>query len=159
MPLWLRSLYTTLLLPGTVAGLLPWLIARGSWRWPVSLGLFRWTFVVPLGAGLLLLFSTIWDFGTRGRGTLAPWDAPRELVQQNLYQWVRNPMYLGVLGCILGQAVLWESAGGLVYLVVIAVVFHVRVVTYEEPALSRQFGDQFARYLKSVPRWVPRRPG
>jgi protein-S-isoprenylcysteine O-methyltransferase Ste14 len=40
-----------------------------------------------------------------------------------------------------------------------ALVFHLRVVTFEEPALTRQFGEQFAAYLRQVPRWIPRRPG
>lgn len=158
MPLWFRSLVNTLLLPGTVAGVLPYLIGRGGPRLPVPLGNFRWVSLLFLGSGLVLLFLTIWDFGAKGRGTLAPWDAPKELVQQNLYQWVRNPMYLGVLSCILGQAVLWESRDDLIYLGVMALVFHVRVVAFEEPALRAQFGEQFARYLQSVPRWIPRRP-
>lgn len=158
MPLWLRSTFNTLLLPGSVAGLVPYLIARGSWRLPLPLEPLRWLSVVPFGLGLLLLLLTIWDFGASGRGTLAPWDAPRELVHQRLYQWVRNPMYLGVLACILGQALLWESGGDLIYLVVIALVFHLRVVRFEEPALARQFGDQYRRYIRIVPRWLPRRP-
>lgn len=158
MPLWIRSLFTTLLFPGTVAGVVPWLIARGSWTLTLPLGPLRWLAIVPLGLGLFLLFSTIWDFGSKGRGTLAPWDAPRELVSQNLYQWVRNPMYLGVLSCILGQAILWQSAGCLVYLGILALVFHLRVLHFEEPVLRRQFGEQYQAYLRSVPRWIPRQP-
>ena len=38
------------------------------------------------------------------------------------------------------------------------VVFHLRVITHEEPALRRQFGPAYEAYLCRVPRWLPRRP-
>jgi protein-S-isoprenylcysteine O-methyltransferase Ste14 len=31
-------------------------------------------------------------------------------------------------------------------------------VTYEEPHLTRRFGDSYEQYRRSVPRWLPRRP-
>jgi protein-S-isoprenylcysteine O-methyltransferase Ste14 len=157
-PLWLRSVVNTILLPGVVAGLVPYLLAGGSWHWPVFLGAARWLGVPVLAIGLAVLLQTIWDFARQGEGTLAPWDAPRQLVHARLYGWTRNPMYLGVLGCIFGQGLLLRSAGILLYGVFMAVVFHVRVVRFEEPVLMRQFGDSYARYLSDVPRWIPRRP-
>ncbi len=158
MPLWLRSALTTLLFPGMVAGVFPALIARGTWGLPLPLGPTRWLGVIPLTAGLVILALTIVDFATLGRGTLAPWDAPRHLVHQRLYAWARNPMYLGVLACILGQA-LWQASGGVaIYLALIATAFHIRVVVFEEPALRQQFGPAFDAYIAAVPRWVPRRP-
>ncbi len=158
MPLWIRSLVNTILLPGTVAGLVPYLIARGSWLLPLPLGSLRWLSIFALAGGLYLLFQTIWDFGAKGRGTLAPWDAPTELVSQSLYGWVRNPMYLGVLGCILAQALFWQSGGVALYGCFMALVFHVRVVVFEEPTLTRLFGAQYNTYRQTVPRWIPRRP-
>ncbi|MBK7977291.1 MAG: isoprenylcysteine carboxylmethyltransferase family protein [Deltaproteobacteria bacterium] len=157
-PLWLRSLATTLLFPGLVGGLVPALLGGGGACWPVALGPLRWLGVLPLALGIALLALTIHDFATIGGGTLAPWDAPRALVRLRLYGWVRNPMYLGVLGCIAGQALLWRSASVASYLVFLALVFHVRVVGFEEPELRRRFGEPYARYRASVPRWLPRRP-
>ena len=36
--------------------------------------------------------------------------------------------------------------------------FHCFVVLYEEPALTRRFGDAYRAYRDAVPRWIPRRP-
>jgi protein-S-isoprenylcysteine O-methyltransferase Ste14 len=33
------------------------------------------------------------------------------------------------------------------------------VIGYEEPALGRRFGETFAEYRRTVPRWIPRPPG
>jgi protein-S-isoprenylcysteine O-methyltransferase Ste14 len=47
---------------------------------------------------------------------------------------------------------LLEYAGGM------AVVFHLFVIGYEEPALGRRFGPAYADYRRTVPRWIPRPP-
>ena len=36
--------------------------------------------------------------------------------------------------------------------------FHLFVVLYEEPTLEAKFGEAYARYRQTVPRWLPRRP-
>jgi protein-S-isoprenylcysteine O-methyltransferase Ste14 len=158
MPLWLRAILVTLLFPGMVAGVFPVWIARGAYQLPLELGAARWLGLIPLAAGVVILLLTIWDFFAIGRGTLAPWDAPEALVHDRLYRWVRNPMYLGVLATILGQALLRSAGGVLIYLALIAVAFHIRVIAFEEPALGRQLGVQYTRYLQQVPRWLPRPP-
>jgi protein-S-isoprenylcysteine O-methyltransferase Ste14 len=112
--------------------------------------------VAPLVAGLLVLGWTILDFATAGGGTLAPWDPPRQLVTHRLYQVVRNPMYLGVLATIGGLGLIRESTAVLWYTLAMAMVFHLRVVGWEEPALGRQFGEPYQAYLANTPRWIPR---
>lgn len=158
MPLWVRATAMALLLPGVVAGLVPYSIAHGGWSLPFAAPLAAWLGALILLLGVAVLIVTIVAFATSGGGTLAPWDAPTSLVRGGLYQWVRNPMYLGVLATICGEGLAWSSVGVLTYAVLIAVVFHARVVLFEEPALRRQFGEPFEAYLRMVPRWIPRPP-
>ena len=43
---------------------------------------------------------TAWCIGTfvtKGQGTPAPFDPPREFVASGPYRYVRNPMYIGAL--------------------------------------------------------------
>jgi len=69
---------------------------------------------------------------------------------------VRNPMYVGVVAIILGEALLLGDVRLLCYAVAVWLSFHLFVLGYEEPALRQSFGDDYNRYRENVPRWLPR---
>jgi protein-S-isoprenylcysteine O-methyltransferase Ste14 len=155
----LRSVFFTIVVPGTVTVLIPYLILTGSGgAWPMPWGALQYLALAPIAVGAGILFRCIWDFARVGRGTLAPVDPPRELVVQGLYRYVRNPMYLGVLFLLLGEAAFFASDGLLYYAIAWFVMTHVVVVFYEEPALQRRFGESYESYCRSVHRWLPGRP-
>jgi protein-S-isoprenylcysteine O-methyltransferase Ste14 len=150
----LRSLLFVILLPGTVAGYIPWRILRGSGQSVVP----RFSATAALAGGLALagacvLLWCVWDFFAAGRGTLAPIDPPRKLVVRGLYRFTRNPMYNGVVAILLGEAWLFRSIPLLQYAVAVFVLFHLFVVFYEEPALQSRFGESYREYRAKVPRW------
>ena len=152
------------LAPGTVAGLLPWLLTR----WRPGSPLAHWLPVRVLGiviliAGTSFLIHAFARFVIEGLGTPAPIAPPTHLVVGGLYRHVRNPMYLAVIAAILGQALLLWRPVLLVYAVIMTVTMVAFVVGYEQPALTRQFGDEYTTYRRAVPGWWPRltpwRPG
>src|SRR5262245_44917432 len=61
------------------------------------------------GLGGLLALSCVTEFTFRGRGTPAPFDAPRVFVASGPYRFVRNPMYLGAAGVIAGAGLFLRS--------------------------------------------------
>jgi protein-S-isoprenylcysteine O-methyltransferase Ste14 len=79
-------------------------------------------------------------------------------VARGLYRWMRNPMYVGVLSVVLGEALLYEAPILAGFAAVAFTFFHLFVVLYEEPVLREKFGEAYERYRKTVPRWLPRRP-
>ena len=114
--------------------------------------------LLPFCAGVILYFWCAGAFTFIGRGTPAPIDAPVFLVRSGPYRWVRNPMYIGVLSVLLGEAILFHSLS-LVWCVLLAgTAVHLFVVFYEEPSLRRRFGESYETYLRTVPRWLPRYP-
>jgi protein-S-isoprenylcysteine O-methyltransferase Ste14 len=147
-----RALLAFLALPGVVAVLLPPFIG--------DIDPFRWSGtifgIVVLLAGFSLLVWCVWDFYVAGKGTLAPWDPPEYLVFVGLYKYTRNPMYVAVLTMLLGWALLYGSAFLSIYGISFALIFHQRVVRYEEPWLSKTFGSDWQRYAAEVPRWLIR---
>ena len=149
----LRAAIFIAILPGAIAGWLPWYLA-GSHRPRLdsALGVIGAVFAV---IGWLVLLWCARDFAVRGRGTPAPYDPPRQLVVDGLYRFVRNPMYFALVTSVLGQAAMYRSRTVLWYAVVVALCFHLRVVLYEEPKLTELFGQSFADYRARVPRWVP----
>jgi protein-S-isoprenylcysteine O-methyltransferase Ste14 len=148
----LKTLLFTIFVPGTVAGLVPYWI-RGGWpgaapAWATLTG------GLVLAVGVAVYLWCAWRFATEGRGTPAPIDPPRVLVARGLYRFSRNPMYVGVLLAVLGQA-LWSRSGPLLaYAAFLAVAFHGMVVLVEEPILRRKFGAEYAAFTAGVPRWL-----
>ena len=155
----LRSLFFTILLPGTVTVLIPWRIVSREGRLPLRVeSPWQYLALVPVAVGTAILARCIWEFASRGRGTLAPIDPPRRLVVTGLYRYVRNPMYVGVLTVLLGEAALFRSVALLEYAAVFFVIANVFVLLYEEPALRRRFGESYEHYCRAVHRWIPGRP-
>jgi protein-S-isoprenylcysteine O-methyltransferase Ste14 len=109
-------------------------------------------------AGALLAGACIAAFVTRGRGTPAPFDPPREFVATGPYRYMRNPMYLGAASIILGSGLVVSSPSIVLLAAAFLAVAHLFVVLYEEPALSAGFGESYQRYRSSVHRWMIRKP-
>jgi protein-S-isoprenylcysteine O-methyltransferase Ste14 len=151
----LRAIMAFLLLPVMAAGVVPWLVSRIAapelFRSPVG--------IVPLLIGCGILLAAVVSFYRRGRGTLAPWDPPQHLVVQDLYRFNRNPMYVGIAAILLGWALLTGSLWCYAYAVVVPLLFHLRVVWYEEREMARLFAGEWESYRAAVPRWgIARRP-
>lgn len=152
----LKTLIFTLLVPGTVAGVVPWLllgwpdetIMPASSLWLIGL--------LPLLLGVSLYFWCAGAFSFIGKGTPAPIDAPIFLVRAGPYRRVRNPMYVGVLTTIIGEAILFHSLPLAGYALLFWLTTHLFVTLVEEPVLLQQFGESYEAYLNTVPRWLPR---
>ena len=141
--------------PGTVCGLVPWLIT--GWTRPEQPHLLVDVLGVTLvlaGAGVML--HSFVAFAWHGRGTPAPAAPTEHLVVQGAYRHVRNPMYVAVVALVLGQVLLFASPGLFAYLVVITLVTDAFVRTYEEPTLRDTYGPEYDQFRQAVPRWVPR---
>src|SRR4051812_8458390 len=141
--------------PGTVCGLVPWLIT--GWRrpgdpvpWVDAVG---WVLVL---AGAAVLVHAFVAFAWHGRGTPAPAAPTERLVVQGAYRHVRNPMYVAVLAVVLGQVLLFAGWGLFAYLVVIGITMASFVHVYEEPTLRETYGPAYGEFCENVPRWLPR---
>ena len=105
--------------------------------------------------GVAGLLWCIWDFGRRGRGTLAPVDPPRFVVRTGPLPRLRNPMYLSVLVALAGEVLLFGSPLLLFWAAIVAITVHLFVVAYEEPTLRRQFGLPTRRTVVPSPDGCP----
>jgi protein-S-isoprenylcysteine O-methyltransferase Ste14 len=88
-----------------VTVLVPWLILSPPGLTPV-----HWAALVLLGFGAGILFRCIREFAVANRGTLAAADPPKYLVVSGLHRYVRNPMYMGVVLILAGEAWTFGSA-------------------------------------------------
>ena len=157
--LWIRGFFFAALAPGIVVGLVPYLLngdrplQGGAWQ-------LGW---IPLCLGVAVLLSCLWHFLAAG-GTPAPFftrrmraivgEEPAKLVCGGLYRVSRNPMFLGVLAAVFGQAVLYASVPVAIFGLATWLFLHLTVVYMEEPHLKRKQGQSYADYCRRVPRWL-----
>jgi protein-S-isoprenylcysteine O-methyltransferase Ste14 len=152
----LKSLFFLIFVPGLFVGYIPLaFLLTGPY---ITTG-FLFYLALPLwvigGTALLWCF---WDFFSKGDGTPAPMDPPKELVVSGLYNYIRNPMYVGVLLMLVAHFLWFGYWSLLIYTGFFFLAFHLFVINYEEPTLKKKFGKAYANYIKRVPRWLPRRP-
>lgn len=148
--LFLEAVLAFLALPGIVAFLVPLAVLAPD------AAPFDPVAVIFLAPGLLLLLWCVWEFYRSGKGTLAPWMPPKHLVVTGLYRFSRNPMYIGVVLILWGWAVGYRSSRLVAYALIMMIVFHLRVVLYEEPWLAQAHGDRWHTYRADVRRWLGR---
>lgn len=152
MVLFLKNLLFTVIVPGTVAGYLPYLLARPLSPDALSIALSAPLFLL---GGAIYLWC-VWDFASYGRGTPAPIEAPEKLVIRGLYRYVRNPMYVGVLTVILGWIILAPGPWLAAHWLIMFALFNAFVLLYEEPHLRKLFGPEYDRYTATAGRWLPK---
>jgi protein-S-isoprenylcysteine O-methyltransferase Ste14 len=151
----IKTVIFIIAVPGSVAFIIPVYLILPLDKNTIQLGSFSWLALPFWIAGLLILFWCAADFVRRGQGTPLPADAPRHLVVDGLYRYVRNPMYVGVLLFVIGNAIWFGSPllGG--YTIFLWIVFHTFVLLYEEQHLRKIFGTEYQQYCLTVPRWIP----
>lgn len=128
-------------------------------RWPAALP--EWLripgMVVAVASGALGGWCVAL-FVTRGRGTPAPFDPPRKFVAVGPYRYMRNPMYVGGFGVLLGAGLALRSPSIVALAAVFLALAHLLVVLYEERDLSARFGLSYRNYRSLVHRWLPSFP-
>ena len=151
----LKTALFTIVVPGTVAGYIPWRL-RNDTNMPIN-GPTEWSAIAIIAFGIAIYIHTaFWGFALIGGGTPAPIAPTRTLVVKGLHRFVRNPMYIGVALVIAGQAWLFRSAHIAIYSILMLLAAHTFVILYEEPTLKKQFGEEYDRYRARVPRWIPK---
>ena len=158
---WLRHLLAIAVLPFTVAVLVPFWIGQ-RYGIVVAAGpsagaiLLQGLGMIVLVIGLALFVLSLRRFVTEGRGTLAPWDPPRELVVQGPYRFVRNPMISGVVFVLAGEAMLLRSRAHALWALAVLIMNVIYIPLLEEPGLRLRFGESYREYCRNVPRILPR---
>src|ERR1051325_8380628 len=96
----------SLILPITMTILVPSWIEK-DWTFKNNLQTLAGGCVILLGLSVMVI--CIATFIRIGKGTLAPWSPPKNFVVTGLYKYVRNPMILGVLTILIGEAIAFNS--------------------------------------------------
>lgn len=143
--------------PFSLTVLIP-LWITGWWMQPPFFG---WPLLRVIGGllavgGAVPLIESFRRFAIEGLGTPAPIAPPQRLIVTGFYRYVRNPMYVGVVSVILGEALILGDVRLLTYAAIVWLGFHIFVLAYEEPTLRGSYGAEYDAFRANVPRWIPR---
>lgn len=130
-----------------------------GWRLPSPLpwfGLPAAVGVVMIVVGLIPPLHVFAQF-VRAGGTPVPGAMTEHLVVTGFNRHVRNPIYLGAVLILLGEALVLSRLSVALYALAVLVGVVGFVHWYEEPALARRFGSEYETYRQAVPAWLPRR--
>ena len=126
-----------------------WPLVRFELPWPVVTGLA----VASVGAVISGLGAR--EF-RRARTTVDPLHPERAsaVVTSGIYNFTRNPMYVGILFVLLGWFLAWGALSAVVGLpLFVAYITRYQIVP-EERALQAKFGSAYAAYRARVRRWL-----
>ncbi len=118
-----------------------------TWNIPVALS------IAALG-GVVALWG-VYSF-KQAHTTVDPRDPSKaaSVVSSGIYQYTRNPMYVGLLLCLLSWACYLSHAGTLIGPVIFVLYMNRFQIIPEERALTALFGKTFSDYCCAVRRWV-----
>ena len=153
-----NTIVTAALLHGVFAVSFPVLILRWTDGIPLlttNIGQFRWLGAALAGFGTYLYITSAARL-LQSHTSAIPGAKPAFLVTGGWYARTRNPLLLGVVTILLGEAVLFSSPAVAGYALTYWLWLTVFVILREEPDLREAFGARFDAYCRDVPRWIPR---
>lgn len=108
-------------------------------------------FVTGIAIGLIGVFK-FW----KAKTTVHPHkpEHATELVKSGIYQFSRNPMYLGLVLGLVGAAIYLGNPLNIFCLIGFVLYMNRFQIIPEERAMIKKFGDRYAEYKKSVRRWI-----
>jgi len=140
------------ILPVTVVVIVPLWIEKNR---TIHISFHLFAGLALILSGLTMMIITISSFIRIGKGTLAPWAPTKQLVIKGPYRYVRNPMILGVMTVLLGEALSLWSKNIFIWAGAFFLINTIYFILYEEPNLEKRFGEEYRRYKKHVSRWLP----
>lgn len=110
---------------------------------------------VLLLSGIILLGSAVLAF-IKYRTSVNPVDLNQTqvLITNGFYRYSRNPMYLGLLLLLIGQAAYLANLTALIAPLIFIIVMTAIQIKPEEKALSQKFGKAYLAYCKKTRRWL-----
>ena len=83
-----------------------------------------------------------------------PTSASQNLIEGNIYQWTRNPMYLGLLIFQIGLGIALKFIHITLFAILTFFIFDYYVIRREEKYLEEKFKDKYSVYKNKVRRWL-----
>jgi len=108
---------------------------------------------IPLILGIWINISADRAFKL-AETTVKPFEESSILIQDGVFRWSRNPMYLGFVGILLGMSMLLRSLSPYIVIVVFIILIDLVFIRVEEEILEVKFVEEWKAYRSKVRRWI-----
>ena len=122
-----------------------------------SFSVFVSPFVALLIAFSGVMFALLGVYQFRKQGTTVDPRIPEKsasLVTSGIYQFSRNPMYVGMLLILVGWGIYLGNIASFIMLPVFILYMNRFQIMPEETFMAEKFGSAYQQYQKSVRRWL-----
>ena len=115
------------------------------------------SFTTIIGSFIIVFALIIFIEASRSikkhKTTIFPDGVPTFLVQEGIFKFSRNPIYLAMMILMIGISVVCQNIAGLVFPVIFYSWINNRWIFEEERNLKKAFGKKYLDYCTKVPRW------
>ncbi|RWE01089.1 MAG: isoprenylcysteine carboxylmethyltransferase family protein [Mesorhizobium sp.] len=124
--------------------------------WPLTIGGRPLTMVLGIVLAALAIAVIAWGRMTMQRGgtNIDPTKPTLAIVTGGPFRFTRNPLYIGLMGLLLGIGLIFDTWWSVLALVPVSLILHSGVVLREEAYLERKFGEPYRSYKASVRRYL-----
>jgi len=109
--------------------------------------------LIPVVFGIWINISADQAF-KRSKTTVKPFKESNVLIQDGVFRFSRNPMYLGFTSILLGVSILLTSLSPYIISIVFAISMDLIFIRIEERMLGDKFGDEWKQYQSRVSKWI-----
>ena len=114
----------------------------------------QWIAVLLTASGVAIAFWARWHLGANWSGVVTLKEG-HELIRTGPYQFIRHPIYTGILLMLVGTMVAIGEVRGLIALLMAWASFYVKA-RREESFLAQEFGPRFAEHSEHTGMFLPR---
>lgn len=135
------------------------ILGFGYWlgtRWPLTLSdWWGWSIIgwALAGGGVAIIVSGFTQFG-RAKTSIMPHKPTSNIMQDGLYAYSRNPLYLAFQFIQGGVGIILSNFWIVLLIPVTMTIIRYYVIAREEAYLTRAFGDEYTAYTEKVARWL-----
>lgn len=106
-------------------------------------------FIIGIGITIVSISNSVL---IKNHTSIKPFEDPDVLITSGLFNYSRNPIYLGIFFILLGLEIFLGSLITFLFPIVL-VIFLNQIIKNEEKRLEILFGDNYIKYKKEVRRW------
>ncbi|MAO82730.1 MAG: isoprenylcysteine carboxyl methyltransferase [Myxococcales bacterium] len=132
-----------------------WLVSKYSLNTNFNLNGINILALVFLIIAIIMIVLSINKF-KKNRTTISPLrpNKTSSLITSGIYNYTRNPMYLGLLLMLISTALFIKNFISFLIIPLFVIFINKNQILPEEQILENIFGEEYRNYTKKVKRWI-----